>query len=299
MKADTVFIKDPRWTELQLQCREYRLQGLTYPEIAEKVGKPSHTVRNTCVRIGMPCSEEEIERAQNEGHKKRGYSDEDIERMLRKNEQEFELVRVYGNSDGYVELRCLWCGNIIRKSMQQVRKGARIQCSHCKQGGEWDRLQKEIDLISKKFDEARRAERRKIKKPSIAKQCKQCGKWFLTTNVSAVCCSKECTRKQQNRNADDRLNKTNVIDKDITLEKLFKRDGGKCYLCGGKCDWNDFRRTDNAFIAGDDYPSIDHVVPLAKGGKHQWSNVRLAHRKCNSLKSDSIAPYQKTPIRTR
>lgn len=33
-------------------------------------------------------------------------------------------------------------------------------------------------------------------------------------------------------------------------------------------------------------PSVDHVKPLAKGGKHSWRNVVLAHRICNTLKSD-------------
>ena len=40
------------------------------------------------------------------------------------------------------------------------------------------------------------------------------------------------------------------------------------------------------FIAGGRYPSIDHASPVAKGGAHTWDNVRLAHRDCNSVKSD-------------
>ena len=43
----------------------------------------------------------------------------------------------------------------------------------------------------------------------------------------------------------------------------------------------------NKFIAGNYYPSIDHVIPLSKGGIDTWNNVRLSHRICNSLKSDS------------
>jgi 5-methylcytosine-specific restriction endonuclease McrA len=79
-----------------------------------------------------------------------------------------------------------------------------------------------------------------------------------------------------------------MVDKGITLEKLFRRDRGQCYICGGICDWNDFSIKDNAFIAGQTYPSIDHVKPLAKGGEHSWDNVKLAHFVCNSLKSDKI-----------
>ena len=52
-------------------------------------------------------------------------------------------------------------------------------------------------------------------------------------------------------------------------------------------DWLDFERRDNGvFIAGRNYPSVDHVIALANGGKHSWENVRLAHCKCNTEKSN-------------
>jgi 5-methylcytosine-specific restriction endonuclease McrA len=35
--------------------------------------------------------------------------------------------------------------------------------------------------------------------------------------------------------------------------------------------------------------TLDHVVPLAKGGTHQPENVRLAHAVCNSRKNDRTA----------
>ncbi|MEW1551403.1 HNH endonuclease [Streptomyces tsukubensis] len=32
---------------------------------------------------------------------------------------------------------------------------------------------------------------------------------------------------------------------------------------------------------------IDHVIPLAKGGLHEWSNLAPACRECNRSKSDT------------
>lgn len=282
--------KDPRWTQLQMKCRELRLQGMTYADIADKLGKRREDIRKTCIRIGMPCTEEEIQRAFADGHKKLQYTDEDINRMLRENEQDFELVKAYGNSDGYVDLRCLWCGNITRKSTQQVRKKRNIQCDHCKQGAEWEQIQKDVETISKRFETYKRIERNKVKRPSYLKECKHCGKLFWTHDSHVVNCSKECTKKEINKGADDRLNKSNIIDRDITLEKLFNRENGKCYLCGGECDWEDYVVRDGNYIVGDNYPSIDHVIPLAKGGKHEWENVRLAHKKCNTVKRDRLPP---------
>ena len=78
-----------------------------------------------------------------------------------------------------------------------------------------------------------------------------------------------------------------LVDSDITLDGLLRRDGCACHICGGLCDVYDFIKTDKAFIAGNNYPSIDHVIPLAKGGLHSWDNVKVAHRICNSLKGDS------------
>lgn len=53
------------------------------------------------------------------------------------------------------------------------------------------------------------------------------------------------------------------------------------------CDWNDFVMKGGTVITGDWYPSVDHVQPIAHGGTDTWDNVRLAHRRCNYLKSDS------------
>jgi 5-methylcytosine-specific restriction endonuclease McrA len=34
-------------------------------------------------------------------------------------------------------------------------------------------------------------------------------------------------------------------------------------------------------------PTLDHVIPRARGGKDDDGNLRCAHRICNSLKSDA------------
>ena len=66
-------------------------------------------------------------------------------------------------------------------------------------------------------------------------------------------------------------------------------------LCGQKCDYADFeeRVSKNGYhyiLVGGEYPSIDHVVPLSKGGTHTWDNVHLAHKRCNMVKGNKY-PY--------
>lgn len=149
------------------------------------------------------------------------------------------------------------------------------------------------------YQEKKRAEKKKYRLLHTEKrECKICGTLFYCLDTETIqTCSSDCSKeykKQKNRaKTDKRLNKNNIIDSDITLEKLYKRDNGICYLCGRICDWSDYLMRGNIKICGGNYPSKDHVIPLARGGKHQWENVRLAHLSCNIAKSDTTPTYTK------
>jgi 5-methylcytosine-specific restriction endonuclease McrA len=58
---------------------------------------------------------------------------------------------------------------------------------------------------------------------------------------------------------------------------VFARDGYKCQICGGrlamKQPWPHPKS-----------PTIDHIVPVARGGSHTLANVQAAHMICNSKK---------------
>lgn len=63
-------------------------------------------------------------------------------------------------------------------------------------------------------------------------------------------------------------------DNDISIRKLIERDGNKCYLCNNETTF-EVNHTHNK------YPTIEHVIPIAKGGTHSWDNVKVACRECN------------------
>lgn len=76
-----------------------------------------------------------------------------------------------------------------------------------------------------------------------------------------------------------------VYDSSVTLKKLIKRDGLRCAICGKMCDPDDCSWSK---YSGPMRPSIDHIIPMAKGGGHIWSNVQVAHLICNTIKSDKV-----------
>lgn len=53
-------------------------------------------------------------------------------------------------------------------------------------------------------------------------------------------------------------------------------------------------------ITDPDQATIDHVIPLARGGADAWHNVVLACRDCNQLKADNdwgSPPHTRGPCR--
>lgn len=119
--------------------------------------------------------------------------------------------------------------------------------------------------------------------------CKECDKVVETNHSDRKFCSHRCRQRSTDRKKD--LRKRNAFDNgdsDLTLERLIAKDNNMCHICKDRCDKEDYVMEGSTFIAGNSYPSIDHVIPLAKGGLHQWSNVKLAHRWCNSVKGSKI-----------
>jgi 5-methylcytosine-specific restriction endonuclease McrA len=72
------------------------------------------------------------------------------------------------------------------------------------------------------------------------------------------------------------------VDADLTHDALRDRDGDACHYCQVVMDFN-------AGKLGDWNPrkaSIDHVIPLSRGGSHTFSNTVLACLSCNIGKRD-------------
>lgn len=159
--------------------------------------------------------------------------------------------------------RCVFCGQEIKNK----RRGTKY-CS---------------DLCRKKQSEIKRG----IIEDhgELIRICLICGNEFKTWKNKKLTCSKKCSNKMHSQKADRRY-RGKIIDHDITLYKLANRDHNQCQICGLSVDWTDFERIDGYTKCGWMYPSIDHKIPISLGGLHSWDNVKLAHRICNSRKSN-------------
>ncbi|MBR2741226.1 HNH endonuclease [Candidatus Saccharibacteria bacterium] len=65
-----------------------------------------------------------------------------------------------------------------------------------------------------------------------------------------------------------------MASKNNTIKlRLLWENGKRCAICG-------------KMIESVDDLTVDHIIPISKGGKREISNCQLAHKSCNSRKSD-------------
>ena len=188
---------------------------------------------------------------------------------------------------------------INQLSTEPLRLSYQCVCEYCGKPFETNNIQKRYcspDCCYKAGIQKAITRQRNIRKSKFTSKkmvCKECGKEFYSEfgTYKSVFCSFDCrikwNRRQHNRNHRMKVRQV-LIDKNITLKAVAERDKNICYLCGRPVDWSDYSIKEDAFLVGPNYPSIDHVYPIAKGGKHEWGNVRLAHCHCNTIKRDNV-----------
>ncbi len=69
----------------------------------------------------------------------------------------------------------------------------------------------------------------------------------------------------------------------LSRKNILRRDGHRCQYCG---------RSDIPL-------TVDHVIPLSRGGEETWENLVCACVKCNNRKGDSTPDEAGMPLRRR
>lgn len=129
-------------------------------------------------------------------------------------------------------------------------------------------------------------------------ECKRCGREYSQERPPHLFCSRKCFNAQYRQDHPEkfkwnaskkaayhrrraRKRKAQSVER-VVAEEVFERDGWSCGICGEavepNCEWPDPLS-----------PSLDHIVPLSKGGAHSLENVQLAHLGCNVSKGDRLA----------
>lgn len=141
----------------------------------------------------------------------------------------------------------------------------------------------------------RRSAEGRVDLPTEAK-CRVCSGLFTPIRRNQRSCSNSCAqkwykanhRKPEEWNDRRRANyqkrralKAKVPSDSIRSLEVFERDGWMCGICGLQVDpavkWPDPRS-----------PSLDHIIPLSRGGHHVESNTQLACLECNVAKGDRL-----------
>lgn len=121
---------------------------------------------------------------------------------------------------------------------------------------------------------------------AVVKACERCGEAYKVKSSYAPrsrFCSLPCkygwseqetapTKKSRRR---EREKNAPIVEK-IDRQAIIERDGRRCYLwCGGA-------------IVAKGQITLDHVLPLARGGTTTARNLRVACLSCNSRKCDKL-----------
>ena len=130
-------------------------------------------------------------------------------------------------------------------------------------------------------DQFRQIERALARKGIVRKECEECGliAWRDSSWAWNGFCSDECQNKCYSRDLRHQERTFPRTDEHIPLFITAKASGFRCAICGGRME-HLWMEDDGNFL----YHSIDHIIPVVKGGLHTRSNVQAVHLICNETK---------------
>jgi 5-methylcytosine-specific restriction endonuclease McrA len=109
--------------------------------------------------------------------------------------------------------------------------------------------------------------------------CVTCGLPFETLHPNAKYCADTCRNKDYRRRPGEKRRKQAYERLKRLRPKVLEFYGTDCYLCTRPI-------TIAADVAHPGALTLDHVVPIAQGGRDTIENLRPAHRACNEDKGE-------------
>lgn len=186
------------------------------------------------------------------------------------------------------DVQCAQCGGLFPEGT----KSGKSYCSSTCQQLAYKRAQaaRRVDLLGERNCalclEPVPLERRKDAR-HCSVQCQQAD-WYLS-NAERL---REAARTWASGNRDRRneyqhrreARKLALDAERIDIERVWERDGWVCWICRAPVD-------PTKRFPDPSSRSIDHVIPLARGGAHTFANVATAHLRCNISKKDRLLSH--------
>lgn len=267
-------------------------EGLTRAEIADKYNVHVENLARRMRKLGVHAVHAIPEQCKPRTMGQWHYISS-VDEKIKRDHPDFDYIesrRKSKNSGSEHKVKCKRCGQVSIK----FKITRNFFCTHCIEDRREEKKKLKADTYAKQL--AMEAEKPKV--------CKECGGVFYSQYADSVYCSSYCKRKakrerQKERNPEaykqkkrkykgydhgkyiERAKKYGcAYEYGVTRKKVIERDGRKCMICGKTCDESD--KSWGSF--GPDYPTLDHIVPLSKGGAHSWDNVQCACGECNVKK---------------
>lgn len=208
---------------------------------------------------------------------------------------------------------CAWCGTEVLKSSGGGRKYGAVCSEQCRKALTFPYSKLPADHWALWVGKSSAWPRYGIP------ECTHCGAAFVARSMHAKYCSTDCTwrwheakravhgehevrrcqrcdkpyqhHRPQRIHCSDLCRDLAATERGAHLhygwirpamrQAIYERDSHACWLCGEAVDYT-------AHPSHDDWaPTLDHILPRSKGGGHDASNLRTAHRWCNSVRSDN------------
>ena len=154
---------------------------------------------------------------------------------------------------------CKCCGELIIGKNNYVRKYCSSSCKY------FDNKDKPTNY--QKYKNKLKLRIRKFNPTEI--NCKSCNNIFMKKSSQQIYCSPECQKEDYNQ----KIGYRGLLK--IRFE-IFKRDNFQCQYCGRT------PKKDKCKLV------IDHILPKARGGNNEVSNLIISCEECNSGKTDIL-----------
>ncbi|MGY1710855.1 HNH endonuclease [Geodermatophilus sp. SYSU D00758] len=192
-------------------------------------------------------------------------------------------------------ISCQRCG----QAMPGKRRQAKWCSNLCKDRARGDRDRDKRNEAARERTRAKR-DREYDARSDLWAVCWRCGDLFLLKRRDTHCERPECRRARKAlatrlHVAAQRVRQAGfgAAVKTFTLQDVYERDNGHCYLCGLPTtgDLDDGGQAASAVL--------EHVLPIQLGGAHTLDNVRLAHRQCKTVKGSRSVEEARTVLAAR